>query len=218
MKFLEKVAAWVLNVTLFALVGVGVLIVGSILPIFGTHRVFVVQSGSMEPALRTGSVIFIQPKNSYGVGDIVTWQPTGGGTPITHRIVKEFPGADGIRFQTKGDANESEDAAISERQILGSVALHVPFLGYPVSFAKKPAGFVLLILIPALLIIFDELLNLKREFAKRAYEKRRRNQTNPSPGSPGLISPVRVPGAEQVGSSDFLSASAGRPTKKVRMV
>lgn len=215
MKFLEKIATGVLNVTLFALVGVGILVVGSILPIFGAHRVFVVQSGSMEPALWTGSVIFIRPEISYGVRDIVTWQPTGGGTPITHRIVKEFSDTGGTRFQTKGDANESEDGLIESRQILGKVMFHVPLLGYPVNFAKKPLGFVVLILFPSLLIIFDEIFNLKREFAKRAYRRKQQNSIPPSLESSLPVSPPRFP---KMGSSDFLPAPVAHPVRKIRIV
>jgi signal peptidase len=143
----------------------------------------------MEPALLTGSVILISPRSSYGKGDIVTWQPSGGGTPITHRIAEEFSDATGTHYQTKGDANESEDAVIGTKQILGKVIFHVPYLGYPVNFAKKPMGFALLILLPSLLIIFDEILNLKREFARRSYEKRRRTAVPTLSPSPPLAFP-----------------------------
>lgn len=172
MKFLENISTLILNTTLIGLVGIGIMVVGSMLPIFGTNRIFVVQSGSMEPAIRTGSIIFVSPASSYGIGDIVTWQPISGGTPITHRIVRELPELSGMKFQTKGDANESEDSAIDEKQILGRVVGDIPFLGYPVSFAKTPIGFILLIFFPSLLIIFDEILNLKREFSKRAYQSK----------------------------------------------
>ncbi len=206
MKCVEKIATGVLNVTLFALVAIGVLVVGSILPIFGSNRVFVVQSGSMEPAIPTGSVILVGVAPSYGMGDIVTWQPARGGTPITHRIVRILPeeGGVGARYQTKGDANQADDEVIVESQILGSVKFSLPYLGYPVSFAKQPLGFVLLILIPSLLIIFDEILNLKREFAKRAYQKKERNKTSPLPDPSPSNSPTRFPEAKDLGSPNFL--------------
>lgn len=203
MKFFETFSSFVLNTTLFALVGVGVLVVGSILPIFGSHRVFVVQSGSMEPALGTGSVIFITPEVSYRVGDIVTWQPSGGGTPITHRIVTEFSDG-GERYQTKGDANESKDSVIDRSQVLGRVAFQVPYLGYPVSFAKRPIGFFLLILLPSLLIIFDEILNLRRALMRRTYEKSRKKIESLSSKSGEIDAPfppqstVRPPAPDRV--------------------
>lgn len=194
MKFVESFASFVLNATLFALVGIGVLVVGSLLPIFGSHRVFVVQSGSMEPAILTGSVILISPESAYHIGDVVTWVPASGGTPITHRIIKENATTGEARYQTKGDANESEDAVISRSQILGKVVFHVPYLGYPVSFAKRPIGFVLLILLPSLLIVFDELLNLRREFAAYTYRKREKKTALDSVPdiSPATHRPVRV--------------------------
>lgn len=186
MKFLELLASILLNTTLLALIGVGALVVGSLLPVFGAHRVFVVQSGSMEPALLTGSVILINPESIYHTGDIVTWQPANGGTPITHRIVKEISDSETARYQTKGDANESEDAVISRSQIVGKVVFHVPYLGYPVSFAKRPIGFILLILFPSLLIVFDEILNLRQGYMAYRYRKRERKQTTVSQSIPSI--------------------------------
>ena len=210
MKFLESLASIVLNVTLFALVGVGILVVGSLLPIFGAHRVFVVQSGSMEPAILTGSVILIHPKPAYHIGDIVTWQPIGGGTPITHRIVKETVDSGEAHYQTKGDANESEDSVIAESQVLGKVVFHVPYLGYPVSFAKRPVGFVLLILLPSLLIVFDEILNLRREFAAYIYRKREKKLT------PVLQPPSTSPHAKS--TSDPVVQVAPASSSKARRI
>ncbi len=168
-----RVASVFMDIALLALIGVGLLVVGTMLPIFGTHRIFVVQSGSMEPALQVGSMIFLEPAHSYQVGDIVTWRPGSGGTPITHRIVRELPGSS---LQTRGDANEAEDAPIRESQIIGKVSFSIPYLGYPVSFAKKPWGFVLIILLPSLFIVADELINIRRELSKMFYEKRRRQR------------------------------------------
>ena len=109
MRFLERASNFILNAVLCGLVGIGLLVVGSLLPIFGVHRVFVVLSGSMEPAIQTGSVIFVNPVSAYHIGNIVTWRPSNGGTPITHRIVREIPGG---KVETRGDANTAEDEPI----------------------------------------------------------------------------------------------------------
>jgi len=43
------------------------------LPLAGNIQFLVVQSGSMQPALKQGSIITIKPANSYQAGDIITF-------------------------------------------------------------------------------------------------------------------------------------------------
>ena len=44
----------------------------------------------------------------------------------------------------------------------------IPFVGYAVDFAKKPLGFALIIIIPATLIIYDEIRKIYGELKKSA--------------------------------------------------
>ena len=124
---------------------------------------FVVQSGSMEPSIKTGSVVFIQKSSDYKSGDVVAFTPTGNKNIITHRLLSE---KDSI-FKTKGDANEEADNwQITDAQIMGKVVLYIPYLGFGVDFVKHPQGFILLVIIPATIIIYEELKNIKAELAK----------------------------------------------------
>ncbi len=125
----------------------------------------VVKSGSMEPAIRTGSLVLIDQTGSYEVGDIVTYQRNNYTTPVTHRIIeKSDDDQEGSIYITKGDANETRDIEpVSKSMILGQVRFSVPFLGYVVGFARTWYGFVLLIIIPALVIGFDEIRKLRKE-------------------------------------------------------
>ncbi len=132
-------------------------------PWLGTYRAFTVLSGSMEPEFSAGSVIFVRALPAYGVGDIVTRSAPSGRTTVTHRIVGTGERRGEAYFRTKGDANELADGEeVRPENILGKVFLDIPYLGYAVTFAKTPNGFLFLVLIPAILIILDESLGLWR--------------------------------------------------------
>lgn len=141
-----------------------------------TFKPYVIQSGSMEPSIKTGSVIFSFPAANYNQGDIITFLPNGSGKNlVTHRIeAKLYP--EGVNkdplYLTSGDANEDFDKwNVRNEHIVGKVVLTLPYLGYMVDFAKKPQGFILLVIIPATIIIYEELKNLLRELRKIAHTK-----------------------------------------------
>jgi len=147
------------------LVFMALLVLASALPIPGGVKTFVVRSGSMEPKIKTGSVVVVFPKSDYKVGDVVTYGPnTKQKAPTTHRIISES-GSEGRKFfLTKGDANNTPDTReISKREIIGKVMLTIPYFGYVVATAQKPIGFAVIVGIPALLIIGDQLMRIFRE-------------------------------------------------------
>ncbi|MCD5396329.1 MAG: signal peptidase I [Candidatus Pacebacteria bacterium] len=85
-------------------------LVVSLLPLPGNYKILVVQSGSMEPSIKTGSVVVVKPASDYKVGDVITFGPFSKTKPPTaHRIyqIKEKNGQ--IVYITKGDANNSPD-------------------------------------------------------------------------------------------------------------
>lgn len=136
-----------------------------LLPIPGNFESLVVMSGSMEPAIHTGSVAFVKSTGSVQVGDIVTFKnPRDPATNFTHRIVS----IENEIIKTKGDANDSPDSwELTKEDIVGKFLLSIPLLGYPVHFAKTPRGFIFLIILPAALIILDELRTIKNELEKK---------------------------------------------------
>ena len=80
------------------------------------------------------------------------------------------------RYITKGDANNAPDQEeITKREIIGKVLFSVPYLGYAVDFAKKPLGFSLIIIIPASIIIFDEIKKIFGEIKKKKENKNVKN-------------------------------------------
>ncbi|MFA4831279.1 MAG: signal peptidase I [Patescibacteria group bacterium] len=145
-----------LFITAIALVAILLLV--SVFPITGNFKVMTVLSGSMEPAIRVGSIVVVKPASEYKVGDIITFgKISKTQTPTTHRI-NEIKGTGVMQtYVTKGDTNNAPDAReVRQSEIVGKVLFSVPYLGYAISTAKKPWGFALIIIIPALLVIFDE--------------------------------------------------------------
>jgi len=96
----------------------------------------VVLSGSMEPALSVGDLLFLHEKDHYAVGDIVVYQ--SGSIPIVHRIIY----IDSESVVTQGDANNVSDAPISVESVRGKVVASVPLVGYAVWAFKTPIGIV----------------------------------------------------------------------------
>ena len=153
------------SVLIGMVVALAVLLVASRLPIPGNYKVLVVLSGSMEPAIHTGAVVVVKPASEYNIGDIITFGESGKNkTPVTHRI-NNISLLDGQPvFTTKGDANSDPDSAqIGLNDIQGKVMFSIPFLGYVLEFIRKPLGFAIVVILPALAVIGDELLKIYRE-------------------------------------------------------
>ena len=153
---------------------IALLLIISVFPITGNYKLMVVQSGSMAPAIKMGSIVMVKPADDYKIGDVITFGPyTKTKAPTSHRIydIKMTEQGQPI-YITKGDANNAPDTReISKGDILGKVLFSIPYLGYAVDFAKKPLGFSLIIIVPAAIIIIDEIKNIFRE-VKRTKEKK----------------------------------------------
>jgi len=140
-----------------------------------------VLTGSMEPAIPTGSIVFIVPKDTYSEGDIITYSRKASQMeiPITHRIMGAEMVDGQFIYVTQGDANEYADtAAVYEDEVLGKVVGHVPFLGKLLDVARTPFGFAALIVIPALLVIFDESRKIIRIVREEKNGKKRTVASN----------------------------------------
>jgi len=140
---------------------VAVFVAVSALNLPGGWKLVTVQSGSMQPAISVGSLVLVKPAGEYAVDEVITFKT--GRAPTTHRINRIEAGV----IITKGDANDTPDSEpVRPENIIGKVVLSLPYAGYPVTFAKSKEGFLLLIVIPATLIIYSEILNIKNEIKK----------------------------------------------------
>ncbi len=108
--------------------------------------VSVIASGSMEPVMRRGDIIFWVPTSieNVDVDDIIVFRSSVHDAVVTHRVVEVREGAGGTELITKGDANEYADqmgphypeAPVRANNFLGKVVavgaqpLLIPFVGH----------------------------------------------------------------------------------------
>lgn len=155
-KKLNKVLKIISTLLISMAVILAVLLSG--VKLFGI-QVYTVLSGSMEPEYQTGSVIYVKKAeiDELKVNDVITFMLSKE-TSATHRIIEIIPDGDDpntLYFRTKGDANDTEDAAlVHEQNVIGKPIFTIPYLGYVANFIQNPPGKYLSIAIGLILIIF----------------------------------------------------------------
>lgn len=155
----------ILNALLFVIVlsVAGMVVALSRQQQLGGLQLMVVKSGSMAPALPTGSMVVTQRADSYHVGDVVTFREPGTAQRlITHRIVgKEVINNQPV-FYTRGDANNAVDTVpVPYSSVVGKLQFTLPLIGYFLSFLQTPVGVIALVVIPGTILCYEELRKLK---------------------------------------------------------
>lgn len=134
--------------------------------ITGSTQLLIVLSGSMHPVMRVGDMVVVESKlpNEIHAGDVIAYNDPGG-TPnvmITHRVMAITEGEERL-FQTKGDANEEQDAyQVPVSKLVGEMVFVIPFAGYLPETTKSTSLFFVMIILPALLLVLDEVRNIMR--------------------------------------------------------
>ena len=154
----------VLTTGLAAIVGV-LFLIYILMPVAqGNLHLLVALSNSMKPTINSGDIVvskFVKP-SEVKVGDIITYKDEyKPENCITHRVVEILREHGVIYFRTKGDANKKPDIRlVKSSRLIGKVVFVIPLLGYLPFFAKTPFGFFLLIILPGILIILNELFKI----------------------------------------------------------
>lgn len=147
----------------------------SLLPIKNNIKFLSVMSGSMEPSIKTGSLIIIKPAKNYSVDDVITFKSFDSSEDekyTTHRIHQVRDIEDKRYFVTKGDANSSPDMSqVEEGRIIGKLILVIPFLGYLIKYIQTLPGLVLIIIIPATIIVYEEAKKIRGEINEMRKKK-----------------------------------------------
>lgn len=116
-------------------------------------RPLVFESGSMTPAIPTGSLALADEVAAADlrVGDVVS-VVTADGVRVTHRIswIQRVDGKASLTL--RGDANATPDADPYLVSSADRVLVDVPWLGYPVHFLASGPGRILLGLLAAVLL------------------------------------------------------------------
>lgn len=173
--------ARVLNIisTIFVVivVALAVLLVGFRIIGFDTY---VVISGSMEPAHKTGSLIYARDTDplELEVGDVITFQSPGTETIVTHRVIEIQGEGYDKQFITKGDANaEADMKPVPVSNVTGKVAFSIPFLGYVANYIQNPPGLYFAAAGGVILIILMFLTDSLIEEDKKAKKRRAKHES-----------------------------------------
>lgn len=112
-------------------------LVGNQLPMPFGYGAAVVLSGSMEPEISKGDLIFVKETLDYTENDIIVYQD--GNMLVVHRIIQ----INEDEIITKGDANNVTDKPIQKTAIKGEVVAWLPYVGEFVNVIKTPIGTIL---------------------------------------------------------------------------
>lgn len=135
----------VVLVVLFAIFLMGSRLIG--------FQVFNVISGSMEPTYSVGDLLYVKDvdPDAIQVGDPITFVLNEDLVVATHRVVS----VDAVNrhFYTKGDANETADAApVHFNNVIGVPVFSIPLLGYVADYIGHPPGTYVAVSVAVILI------------------------------------------------------------------
>jgi signal peptidase I len=131
-----------------------------------------IESDSMAPQYPAGSLAVVQPIDPSQVEPgmtIVFIDPLRQDRQVAHRVVRIVP-AEGLAWETKGDANaESDPLPVHANALQGRVAWVLPGIGALVTLVRGPQAIVLLVVLPLLVLVVSEVA-VRRGAARRGPE------------------------------------------------
>lgn len=131
--------------------------------IFG-YKPFIVLSGSMEPKIKKGDLIFVKKTDvdKIKVSDIVAFRNSDD-TVTTHRIINVIKTSDNVCFETKGDNNNVQDEeVICKSSVEGKYVSRIPKVGNAIIFVQEPLGFAVMMLTLFIICIFIYFVSEKK--------------------------------------------------------
>ena len=179
-KTIKKILNVISTILVAIVVVLALLLVGAR---FIGLNVYTVLSGSMEPTYHVGSLIYVKDVDTdeLKAGDVITYM-LDEDTIVTHRIVDVIPDETDpsiIRFQTKGDANDSVDGSLVHyKNVIGTPVFSIPKLGYLANYIQKPPGRYIAISAGAIILLLVFLPDLFSDDDKSEKKKKKQNNGN----------------------------------------
>lgn len=176
-KTLKKILNVISTILVAIVVVLALLLVGAR---FIGLNVYTVLSGSMEPTYHVGSLIYVKDVDTdeLKAGDVITYM-LDEDTIVTHRIADVIPDETDpsiIRFQTKGDANDSVDGSLVHyKNVIGTPVFSIPKLGYLANYIQKPPGRYIAISVGAIILLLVFLPDLFSDDDKSEKKKKKQN-------------------------------------------
>lgn len=160
---LEKICKVLSTIIMVVLLILAVLLIGPKLLGFQGYAVL---SGSMEPDIPVGSIVYdkeVEPE-TLKTGDVITYQLSDN-TLVTHRIISIDENTEEII--TKGDANDVEDGApVSYSKVVGKMSFSVPLIGYITIYGKTKLGIAAVCGVIVVLLLVNFLPDIFKEDEK----------------------------------------------------
>ncbi len=167
--FKKLVSALVVFIIVVELVVIGVVIyfraTGGVPTIFG-YNFYVIISPSMEPEICVGDVIISKQYEGQPLqaGQVITYLGKEGSLKnkiVTHEIISTKETETGLEIITKGVANNSPDPAITEEDVISVMVTKSLLISFVYGLVSSPIGFIALIMIPLVILIVLEVIQLK---------------------------------------------------------
>jgi signal peptidase len=135
------------------------------IPNYMGYQVYTVISGSMEPAIPVGSLVYVRQEEPETIeqGDVIAFYGAAAdGGITTHRVVENYR-IEG-EFVTKGDANDTNDInPVPYANLVGKVICSIPYLGTAAQLLVENTGK----LMAAGVILFAVLMHLIASLMER---------------------------------------------------
>jgi signal peptidase I len=136
-RYIGRIATVIITVVISIVIG---LVSG-----FFKYYVIAIGSGSMDPEIKKGDVVFVKKLSGDEVrtlkeGNILVFKYSG--LVLVHRIVKITEGDEGLVFRTKGDANADEDTFPTlQKNVIGIALGKFPKIGIPTVWLRELSNF-----------------------------------------------------------------------------
>jgi len=137
------------------------------------YNIYLVKGRSMTPAINLGDMVITGPAGGWLSGEIepgtiVTYQQ--GSSTVTHRVIE----VEGDSLITKGDASEDPDSqTVPISEITGVYLFRIPYVGYLSGFMRTTAGWLTVVIIPAILLVSFTVRKIVKETTGTAQIKSR---------------------------------------------
>ena len=148
----KKICNFLSTIVLIVLLAAAAVI---LVPMLLGYKEMAVLSGSMEPAIPVGGLVYVKPveASELEVGDVCTYYLSDGETFVTHRVMSIDP--ENQTLVTQGDANEDPDGDIQFSQVYGKAEFHLPYLGFAIQNIRTPVGIMTICGVVMLVILLN---------------------------------------------------------------